>query len=137
MHFKAKDGQAACYGPGVKRSFIVASDCEQFRSNEDDGEEEVEVEVEEDDNHFNAFDTLNFSFTSDDGNTNPDEETNAAVNDTNEALLDSQSRSSIAANNVAPEHGQQRRQVTKDSIQTRSQSGAKQGGGHTRRKKRG
>ena len=86
---------------------------------------------------FDAFDTLNFSFTSDDGNTNPDEETNAAVNDTNEALLDSQSRSSIAANNVAPEHGQQRRQVTKDSIQTRSQSGAKQGGGHTRRKKRG
>ena len=139
MHFKAKDGQSACYGPGVKRSFIVASDREQFRSNEDDGEEEVEVEVEveEDDNHFDAFDTLNFSFTSDDGNTNPDEETNAAVNDTNEALLDSQSRSSIAANNVAPEHGQQRRQVTRDSIQTRSQSGAKQGGGHTRRKKRG
>lgn len=70
MHFISKTGAAACYGPGVKRSFVLKSEHARFNSNHDENDEH-------DDN--NDFDVLN----------NGNEESPSALEDTIDALLDS------------------------------------------------
>jgi hypothetical protein len=92
VHFTSSPGPAACYGPVVRRSFVLQSELERFQCNEDDNDEE------EDDNDING----------------------AASGDGNAASLDSQSRSSTATNNVATEHRGEEQQLASRTIETRA-----------------